>query len=189
MATSADAARSRSLTVDLAWERCQEQAIQAFRAGDAVSARTNWAKGLEIAERHFERGDPRIAASLSNHAFALVRREQIHQANTCFSQAMIAWEDSWRWIPWMTPSTEPGESEAAPYDQTTQESFYALIRRGQGITEMLWRENQLSKEEGDDWSKVKPKTMNDIRRLFSAVFLMPTAHDRRPAAGRRRHAA
>ncbi|MGI9485590.1 MAG: tetratricopeptide repeat protein [Geminicoccaceae bacterium] len=189
MATSADAARSRSLTVDLAWERCQEQALQAFRTGDATSARTNWAKALEIAERHFERGDPRIATSFSNHAFALVRRESIHQANNYFQRAMIAWEESWCWIPWMAPSTKPDEVEAAPYDRETQEGFYALIRRGQAITETLWRENRLSETEGDDWSKVKPNAMTDIRRLFSAVFLMPTARDRGMAARRRHHAA
>lgn len=189
MATSADAARSQSLTVELTWERHQEQALQAFRTGEATSARMNWAKALEIAEHYFERGDPRIAASLSNHAFALVRRESIHQANSYFQQAMIAWEESWRWIPWMAPSTEPDEAEAAPYDRETQEGFYALIRRGQAITEMLWRENQLSEVEGDDWSKVKPKAMTDIRRLFSAVFLMPTARDRGITARRRYRAA
>ncbi len=189
MATPADAARSRSFTAELTWERHQEHALEAFRTGDATSARSNWAKALEIAERHFERGDPRIAASLNNHAFALVRREQIHQANTCFSQAMIAWEESWRWIPWMAPSTKPGELEAAPYDKETQEGFYALIRRGRDITEKLWRENQLSEAEGDDWAAVKPKTMTDIRRLFSAVFLMPTARDRGLIKRGRHHAA
>lgn len=189
MATSTHAACNRPSMVDQTWERSQEQAIQAFRTGEAASARKNWAKALEIAERHFERGDPRIAASLSNHAFALLRQKNIHQANTYFQQAMIAWEESWCWIPWMTPSTEPGEDEAAPYDRETQEAFYALIRQGQGITEALWRENRLSEVEGDDWPTVKPRAMTDIRRLFSAVFLLPTARDRGLAARRAHRAA
>lgn len=190
MATSTNAAHNRSAMVDrnrvdLAWERHQEQAMQAFRTGVAASARTNWAKALEIAERHFDRGDPRIAASLSNHAFALLRQKNIHQANTYFQRAMIAWEDSWCWIPWMMPSKAQGEGEATPYDRETQEAFYNLVRQGQGMTEMLWRENRLSEADGDDWPAVRPRSMNDIRRLFSAVFLMPTARDRGLAASRR----
>lgn len=180
MATSTGAVRSRPLTadrnrVDLTWERCQEQALHAFRTNDAASARANWARALDIAERHFERGDPRIAASLSNHAFALLRQKQLHQANSYFQQAVAAWEESWRWIPWMAPSAARGEAEAAPYDQGTQDAFYALIKQGQAMTETLWREGRLSEPQRDAWQTVKPRTMTDIRRLFSAVFLMPTA--------------
>ncbi len=160
---------------DLTWERMQEQAMQAFTAGNPSAARANWAKALDIAERHFERGDPRIAASLSNHAYALMRRGQAHQAGTYFQRAIAAWEESWCWIPWMTPSTEPGEAEAPLYDCATQDAFYAMVQQGKMITETLWRENRLPEAVGDDWAAVKPKTMTDIRRLFSAVFLMPTA--------------
>lgn len=189
MATSNATAHNRPVLADQTWERCQEQALQAFRRGDIASARTNWAKALEIAGRHFERGDPRIATSLNNQAFALLRQKSIHQANAHFERAMIAWEESWCWIPWMAPSTKPGEDEAAPYDRETQEAFYNLIRQGKEITEVLWRENRLSAVEGDDWQTVKPKSMTDIRRLFSAVFLMPTDRDRRLPASRRPRAA
>lgn len=180
MAMSTAAVHSRTITVDrgrvdATWERTQEQAMQAFYAGDAGKARMGWAKALEIAERHFERGDPRLAASLTNHAFALLRRSQIHQANSYFQRALGAWEDSWRWVPCMTPSAGPGETDVKPYDRETQDIFYALIRRGRTITETLATEHRLSPAEGDDWATVKPKGMTDVRRLFSAVFLIPTA--------------
>ncbi|MDH3658713.1 MAG: tetratricopeptide repeat protein [Alphaproteobacteria bacterium] len=183
MATTIDAVHHRALAadrnrVDLAWEHAQEQAMHAFRNGNATAAMTNWAKALEIAERHFERGDPRLAASLSNQAFALLRQDQIHQANLCFQRAVDAWEDSWRWIPLMTPSAGQDEVEPKPYDQGTQAAFYDLIRQGKAVTKTLWQENRLPETVGDDWLAVKPKGMNDIRRLFSAVFLLPTARSR-----------
>ena len=184
MATCLDTLQSRPISVDrnridLTWERTQEQAMHAFKNNHAALARAHWAKALQIAERHFERGDPRLAASLSNHAFALLRQNQMHQANLYFRRSIEAWEESWRWIPWMAPSS--GGDEAAPYDRRTQDVFYALVRSGQAITEALWRERCLPEVGGDDWPAVKPKTMNDIRRLFSAVFLMPTAKNRRAA--------
>ncbi|MEM8950045.1 MAG: hypothetical protein AAGA21_04720 [Pseudomonadota bacterium] len=172
----ADAERRRA---DLTWERIQEQAMQAFTAGNPSTARVSWEKALDIAERHFERGDPRIAASLSNHAYGLMRRGQTHQAGQYFRRAIAAWEDSWCWIPWMAPSTEPDGIEVAAYDRATQDAFYAMIEQGKAITETLWREGRLPEAVGDDWATVKPKSMTDIRRLFSAVFLMPTARSKR----------
>ncbi len=186
MAISIEAARSRSLanrnTIDLTWERCQEQALLAFRARDSEKARAQWARGLEIAERHFERGDPRLAASRSNQAFALLSRKQTHLANAQFLQAMIAWDESWRWVPLMTPTPRHGETDPKPYDRKTQDAFYALIKQGQKFTETMWQENRLPEAGPDDWASVRPHAMSDIRRLFSAIFLMPTA---RPEPGRR----
>ena len=179
MATRIDAIQRRphaseQSQVDMTWERLQEQAMHAYKARNAAGARASWAKALDVAERHFERGDPRLAASLSNHAFAMMRQGLMHQANGYFRRSLIAWEDSWCWVPWMTPSAAPGDDEPAPYDQTTQEAFYALVKQGKTITETLMRERRLPEVASDDWNTIKPKRMNDVRRLFSAVFLMPT---------------
>lgn len=194
MASSLDAVRKSPFAVDrnrvdLTWERLQEQALHAFSNNEAALARTHWAKALDIAERHFERGDPRLATSLSNHAFTLLRQRQLHQANIYFRQAILAWDDSWRWIPWMAPSVSQGEAEAIPYDQATQDAFYALIRQGRTITETLQRDHRLPEAAGDDWATVKPRGMTDIRRLFAAVFLMPTARSRRGGSITGRRAA
>ncbi|MGI9416941.1 MAG: hypothetical protein ACR2RA_03775 [Geminicoccaceae bacterium] len=190
---SSDAVRNRPTTdrnrVDLTWERTQERALEAFRTSDAASAKANWAKALDIAERHFERGDPRLAASLSNHAFALLRQRQVHQANLYFRRAVAAWDDSWCWVPWMTPSVDRDAAEAAPYDRATQEAFYAMIQQGREITETLWHEQRVPEAVGDDWTAVKPQSMTDIRRLFSAIFLMPTARSGRGAPTKGRWAA
>ncbi|MEM7043375.1 MAG: tetratricopeptide repeat protein [Pseudomonadota bacterium] len=178
MAKSPSAAQSRQPAidrnlVDVTWERVQEQAMHAYQTGSAATARTSWIKALDIAERHFERGDPRLAASLSNYGFALMRQRNYQQARLYFQRAITAWEDSWCWVPWMTSSSEEGE--AIRYDRATQDAFYALIEQGKAITETLWLENRLPEAIGDGWEAVKPKAMNDIRRLFGAVFLLPTA--------------
>ena len=153
MATSADAART--VVLSISWERCQEQALQAFRTGDATSARRIgkrlW-RSPSVISSAATPGSPPASATTPSPSFA---EKSIHQANNYFQQAMIAWEETWCWIPWDAPSTKADEVEATPYDRETQEGFYALIRRGQAITETLWRENQLSDVEGDDWSKVK----------------------------------
>lgn len=161
---------------DLAWERAQEKGLQAFKLGEASDARQNWAKALEIAERHFERGDPRLAASYTNHGFAVLRQGQIHQANSYFQRATAAWDDAWRWIPLMKPPSAPEEADgASAYDQSIQDRFYGLVEQGKAITEAIWREQRIPEVEGDEWCVIKPKGMSDIRRLFAAVFLMPTA--------------
>jgi hypothetical protein len=174
-------------TIDLGWERCQEQALLAYRNNQPGEARGGWARALEIAERYFERGDPRLAASRTNHAFALLRQNQIHQANLLLEKAVVAWEESWRWVPLMTPSAGQGDADPEPYDVKTQEAFYALIRQGQAMTESLLREGRLADGSPDDWFAVKPKSLNDIRRLYAAIFLMPSNQQKpnRRSFGRR----
>ena len=110
-ATPSDIASAAPLAADLAWERFQEQAAIAFRAGDPINPPRLWAAALDIAERHFGRGDPRLASSLTNQALAIRRRRLDYQAQKLFREALDVWDDSWRWIHLMT-SGRP--SDAAP---------------------------------------------------------------------------
>lgn len=182
MAVCVDVARSHAVVdqnqIDITWERAQEQAMQALQGRNSALAMTNWAKALEIAERHFERGDPRLAASLNNQGFSLLCQGRVREAEPYFREAVAAWEESWRWIPWMTPSSQADGAEPEVFDEITQEAFYGLIQKGKAITEIMWQEGTLPDVTGDDWPSVKPKGMNDVRRLFSAVFLMPTTRIR-----------
>lgn len=161
--------------VDLTWERLQEQAMHAFRAGDTAIATANWAKALEIAERYFDRGDPRLAASRSNQAFSLMRQKQIHQANTLFQQAIAAWEASWRWVPLMVAPRLPDDIESLPYGKAVQDEFYGFIKQGKHMTEALQQEQRLPVGGLEEWQEVKPHSMTDVRKLFAAVFLMASA--------------
>ena len=127
-AMPSDIASAAALAADLAWERFQEQAAIAFRAGDPINPPRLWAAALDIAERHFGRGDPRLASSLTNQALAMRRRRVDYQAQKLFREALDVWDDSWRWIHLMTA----GRPGAAP---TTSRSTAAT--RAPGSTR--WR--------------------------------------------------
>jgi hypothetical protein len=168
---------------DFAWERCQEQAALAFRTGDTVSARRLWAEALTIAIKHFGRGDPRLAASLTNQALVMRRRRQDYQAKRLFEDAFAVWADSWRWILLMTPG-HPGalprsaqSDQLEIYDPTARAYFTALAERGRAATERLERYDELPKEGLAEWLELKPKRLSDLRKLLAAVLLIaPNPH-------------
>ena len=91
-------ASAAGFAADLAWERAQEQAAIAYRAGDPITPTRLWAAALDIAEKHFGPGDPRLASSLTNNGLVLRRRRQDHQAKRMFQDAVDVWDASWRWI-------------------------------------------------------------------------------------------
>lgn len=157
---------------DTAWERTQEQALRAFRAGNMSVAVSSWDRGFEIANRHFDRGDPRQAASYTNQAFALMRQQQLLQAQLMLQDAIRRWDDSWRWIPLMVPRPGDNQCEATCYDEPIQQEFYAFVRRGQAITEALAQERQLPTGGLEEWRDHRPATMCDLRKLISAVLLI-----------------
>ncbi len=163
---------------DLAWERSQEQAALAYRAGDVATASRLWAEALEIATRHFGRGDPRLAASLTNQALVMRRRGQAYQANRLFEGALLAWADSWRWILLMTPArraqtSRPADSDRLEiYDPAARACFTALAERGRAATENLERYDQLPEPGLADWLELKPRRLSDLRKLLAAVLLI-----------------
>jgi hypothetical protein len=112
-------ASAAGFAADLAWERCQEQAAIAFRAGDPITTTRLWTAGLEIAEKYFRRGDPRLASSLTNQALVMRRRRQDYQAKKLFRDALDVWDDSWRWIHLMTPGASRADCKATPSSSTS----------------------------------------------------------------------
>jgi hypothetical protein len=168
---------------DLAWERCQEQAALAYRAGDVSTASRLWADALEIATKHFGRGDPRLAASLTNQALVMRRRRQDYQAKRLFEDAFAIWADSWRWILLMTPGHPAGPVQSAHsdqleiYDASARAYFTALVERGRAATARLEHRDELPKEGLADWFELKPKRLSDLRKLLAAVLLIaPDPH-------------
>lgn len=157
---------------DAIWERLQEQALRSYRAGNIIVAKNGWAKAFDTAKRHFRRGDPRLATSYTNQAFSLIRQQQIYQAQRHLEQAMYGWEDSWRWVPLMLPPRIGDKIQETQYNEATQREFYAFIKRGRSITETLSRERRLPTGGLEDWTEHKPKSMCDLRKLISSVFLI-----------------
>jgi hypothetical protein len=178
------AAGSNFAAADLNWERCQEQAALAYLGRDPAAATEFWARGLAIAERHFSRGDPRLAASLTNHALVMRRQRLDYQAQRAFDRALTTWDDAWRWVLLMTPPHAiPARADGAAtdhlaiYDREARGSFSALIRRGRGRTARLERHDELPVGGLDEWFEIKPRGMTDLRKLLGAVLLIaPNPH-------------
>jgi hypothetical protein len=163
---------------DLAWESCQERAALAFRSGDVATAARLWEQGLAIARKHFGRGDPRLASSLTNQALVMRRRRHDYQAQQLFDEAFVVWEASWRWIYLMTPGdrAEPRRSAQSDrlgvYDPAARAHLTALAERGCAATAWLERHDQLPADSLDEWLEIKPRRLSDLRKLLAAVLLI-----------------
>jgi hypothetical protein len=162
---------------DLAWERCQERAALAFRAGEAAPPAQLWEQALAIAEQHFGRGDPRHAASLTNYALVMRRRRQDYHAKRRFEEALATWGDSWRWIHLMTPrpagAAQHGRSDRLEvYGPAARGAFAALAERGRAATARLERHDELPAGGLATWFEIRPRQMTDLRKLLAAVLLI-----------------
>jgi hypothetical protein len=173
---SPNPASATEFAADLAWERAQEQAAIAYRAGDAITPTRLWAAALDIAGKHFGPGDPRLASSLTNNGLVLRRRRQDHQANRMFQDAVDVWDASWRWIHLMTQDRAAdgvyGSDHLDIYDGNARAWFNALARQGRSATMALDCHGWLSAGGLDDWFDIKPQRMSDLRKLLGAVLLI-----------------
>ena len=169
-------ASATGFAADLAWERAQEQAAIAYRAGDPITPTRLWAAALDIAEKHYGPGDPRLASSLTNNGLVLRRRRQDHQAKRMFQDALDVWDASWRWIHLMTPEWAGdgahGSDHLDIYDPDARAWFNALARQGRAATVALESHDRLPASGLDEWFELKPQRMSDLRRLLGAVLLI-----------------
>jgi hypothetical protein len=169
-------ARAVASAADLAWERYQEQAAIAYRAGDPITPSRLWATALDIAEKHFGRGDPRLASSLTNHALVMRRRRHDYQAQKLFREALNVWDDSWRWIHLMTPDRTARGTRRSDrleiYGRDARAWFKALAQQGRAATIALEHRDALPARGLEEWFAIKPKRMSDLRRLLGAVLLI-----------------
>lgn len=157
--------------LDSSWERVQEHALRAFRCRNIIAAKHSWNQAFGIAKDHFERGDPRLATSCTNQAFSLLRQGQTHQGYLLFNEAIRCWEDSWRWVPLMVPPRHADRQSERHYTEKARQEFYTLTKKGQAITEGIMK-GRLATGGLEGWREHKPKSICDVRRLISAVFLI-----------------
>lgn len=161
---------SRWRECDLVWEQCQEQAGLTYRNGEILASPRLWARAFEIADRRFARGDPRLAASLTNQALMQRRRGRALQAKWMFARALEVWDQSWRWVSVMVPPRMP--NAAAGYDRKARARFEALIERGREATAALERYDILPENRLDLWFELRPHHLTDLRKLLGAVLLI-----------------
>ena len=164
---------------DLAWERCQAEAAVAARAGDPIAPGYCWTRGLEIADRFFSQGDPRIATSLTNWAVVLRRRRRVHQAESMFAQALEAWDESWRWVYLMhrPPAEATEDAFARVYDKEARATFMHLVRLGRAASSALARQTPSPVASIELWLGLRPRRFSDLRKLLAAVLLIASRRD------------
>lgn len=155
---------------DLAWERCQEQAASAYLAGDRTAPLELWERGLTIGDQWFTRGDPRLAASLTNRAVSLRRQHYVFQAQRLFQEALGVWDEGWRWVCLMRPPED--RSGDATYDRAARTTFLELIERGRAASAALANYDPVPEPTLRLWFEHRPRRLSDVRKLLAAVLLI-----------------
>lgn len=160
---------------DTLWELYQEQAATAFRAGESIAPAQHWERALELAERSFPRGDPRLATSLANQAFVLRRRCQMYPAMHLLYRAVEVWDDCWRWLEVMAPP-EPAEQACLRLEgETPQAALTKLAARGRAATMAMLRHQTPDEDPFPLWLELRPEEYDDLRKLLAAVLLIVPA--------------
>lgn len=153
---------------DLAWEQVSETAVRAYRAGGVEGALLRWQRGLAIAREHFEPGDPRLATSLTNHAFALRGQGEAFQSRRHFALAEEAFAQSWRWIALMRPA---GGSESR-YEEAALESFARLVASLRSAATAIEARDELPLGLLERWRVERSVRGSDVRKLLGASLLL-----------------
>jgi hypothetical protein len=185
-ATSAAAAidvcsSDRWSAIDLCWERTAVEAVERYRNGDSAGARQRWEHCLQIAEEHFGREDPRLAASLANHAFVLRRQGDEQRARKAFEASLESWKRAGTWAVFVATelSQRAAGAETAylaepfgPDPRSLRRHLQALVEAGRDATTEMCRSGRLPLGSLEQWRKERSHEPGDIRRLVAAVRLL-----------------
>ncbi len=166
---------------ELAWERVQEEAAEAARAGQIEAARAAWAVGLRLARSHFATRDPRLAASLTNHAAGLLAAGEGAAAGPLLREALLVWDASRTWVEALRPERRARSStfhlrlaakNPGQWDRFSRERYAALAAEGRAATK-AWAEGAAPRAGGfERWRAEKPAGFTDARKLMAAVLLV-----------------
>ncbi len=175
---------------DLNWERLQEEAAVAWaegRRGDAVRA---WRKARRIARWRFRAGDPRIATSLANAAFAARLGGREARARRLYDRALAAW----RAVPERLESIEIKPRARSSLFHLRMEARHRdtyranLLARLRGFVAEAGEAIEAARDGRPSphrlyarWRGEKPNVFDDTRKLLSASLLICAAEP--PQAG------
>ena len=59
-----------------------------------------------------------------------------------------------------------------PVGEAAQKDFYTVIERGRLITKAIEREHQPPEGDLEQWRRIKPCAMTDVRKLMASIFLI-----------------
>jgi hypothetical protein len=181
--------------VDLDWERLTLEALADLGEGREQEAFEAIRKALFVARTHFAKGDPRLAASLTNQAAALAATDPPAATGVVVKAALEAWGDCDAAVAGMTPPRRARSSlfhlrMEQRHRETYSERWRDESRRrladvrtdlaGAEALVLVGREE--ARERIALWQRERPPALDDSRKLLAAVVLLA-------ARGARTHAS
>ena len=168
---------------ELAWERLQEQGLEHAAAGEAAPAADCWAEALRLARKHFAANDPRLAASLANHAVALGRAGDDAAARRLVEEALLVWDACEPWVGALKPERRARSStfhlrlqskHPGGYDHFSKARYAALVDDGRAATWALGAGGKAESARArlTRWRRDKPENFIDARKLIAAARLI-----------------
>ena len=166
---------------DLDWERLQEQAIAAWRAGDEAAAIRSWRKARWLAFWRMGRRDPRYGASLANAAMAARLMGREASAKRLYRAAL----SRWRRVPDMIAGLEPSRRARSSlfhlrmearhretYLANQRKRMTAFVADAHAALEALEAGEAPACSLYERWRGEKPPVFDDMRKLLSAALLI-----------------
>ena len=169
---------------DLEWETTAVEAFDAFVSGGAVAARERMGACVQLARKHFEATDPRLATCLANYG---VCRKLTGDAvaSELLAEAQQIWRDC---DPWIDAMTAPRSARSSMFhmrmEQIHRDAYEERWRikwrelRDEARQRMAELESAksypetLAREALEQWHRECPAMLNDSRKLMAAVILM-----------------
>ncbi len=166
---------------ELLWEELQEAAAGHHAAGETAKAAAAWAEALRLARATFEAPDPRLATSLTNHAFGLGGPAASETARSLLDEALLIWDASAPWVAALEPERRAKSSlfhlrlesrHPGGYDRFSRERYRALQAEGRAAS--LARRRGAAPADGslERWRAERPAGYNDLRKLMAAALLI-----------------
>ena len=171
---------------DLVWERLQESAGERNAAGDLEGVAALWAKALRLAREEFADNDPRLAASLTNHALALRRAGNGDAARALFDEALLVWDSSAPWVAALAPERRARSStfhlrletkHPGGYARHSRERTAALAAEGRAALMALRGGGEAPGHNLFRWEKDRPDGFTDARKFMAAALLIAARAD------------
>lgn len=179
--TRAALARAGWQEAELVWERLSESGSTAEASGDPATAARCWARALRLARESFDAADPRLAASLTNHAAALARAGDTAAADRLFAEALRVWDAARAWLLGM-PLDNPARSSifhlrmqlrhGDVYDRREREIWQVRFDTARAVTRAHASGEPLAFDGLTAWRREKPATYTDARKALAATFLL-----------------
>ncbi len=165
---------------ELTWEHIQVAAAEVLAEGKMQEAAEFWKIGLELARDTFADDDPRLAASLANHAAGLNSKDDATAA-ALLNEALQVWDRSGPWLAALKPERRARSAmfhlrletkHKGGYAHHSAERYRKLSGEGRARLQALAENPGRPQVDLERWRRDRPAGYSDSRRLLAAVALI-----------------